>query len=80
MTHTIALQAYAFVLALVCIGLMTVVAHYLPASSGMVRVPRAVRVRAPSSPWPERLLRGGVVCLLVSFVVLAITCCMIANA
>ncbi|WP_322015827.1 hypothetical protein [Paraburkholderia sp. J12] len=80
MTYSIALQAFAFVLALICIGLMAVVAHYLPAPSGVVRVPRAVRIRVPSSRWPERLLHGGVVCLLVSFVALAITCFMIANA
>jgi hypothetical protein len=77
MTYSIALRMFALVLALICIGLMTIVAHYMPASGRVVRLPRAVHVPAPL--WPDFMLRGGVVCLLVSFVVLIATCCMIAS-
>jgi hypothetical protein len=77
MSYSIALRVYAFVLALISIGLMAVVAHYVPASKAAVRLPRVVRV--PAAHWPEFILRGGIVCLLVSFVVLIATCCLIAS-
>ncbi len=77
MTYSIALRVFAFVLALICISLMAMVAQYMPASSRAVRLPRAVHVPAPH--WPDFMLRGGLVCLLVSFVVLIATCCMIAS-
>lgn len=77
MTYSIALQVFAFVLALICIGLMAIVAHFMPAAGTAVRMPRALRV--PPAHWPEFMLRGGTVCLLVSFVVLIATCCLIAT-
>lgn len=77
MTYSIALRVFAFVLALICIGLMALVAHYLPASAAATRLPRAIHVPMPH--WPDFMLRGGTVCLLVSFVVLIATCCMIAS-
>jgi hypothetical protein len=77
MSYSIALRVCAFVLALVSIGLMTVVAHFVPARKAVMRLPRGIRV--PTPHWPEFVLRGGVVCLLVSFVVLIATCCLIAS-
>jgi hypothetical protein len=77
MSYSIALRIYALVLTLISIGLMAVVTHYMPARRAAVRLPRAVRVPAPH--WPELMLRGGTVCLLMSFVVLIATCCMIAS-
>jgi hypothetical protein len=77
MSYSIALRVYAFVLALISIGLMAVVAHFVPAQKAALRLPRAIRVPAPH--WPEFMLRSGMVCLLMSFVVLIATCCMIAS-
>jgi hypothetical protein len=77
MTYPIALRVFAFALALICIGLVALVAHCLPASGTLARLPRAIQVPAPH--WPDLMLRGGTVCLLVAFVVLIATCCMIAS-
>jgi hypothetical protein len=80
MTYPIALRVFAFALALICIGLMALVAlvaHYLPTSGTLARLPSAIQVPAPH--WPDLMLRGGTVCLLVAFVVLIATCCMIAS-
>jgi len=77
MSYSTALRVYAFVLALICIGLMAIVAHFVPVQRAAVRLPRAMRVPAPH--WPVIMVRGGMVCLLMSFVVLIATCCMIAN-
>lgn len=79
MNYTITLKVFAFVLVLVCVGLMAIVAHYAPAYGSGSPAPRAVRARVPAAHWPEFLLRGGLVCLLVSFVVLAFTCTLIAS-
>jgi hypothetical protein len=77
MIYSIALRVFAFALALICIGLMALVAHSLPASGTVVRLPRAIDLPVPH--WPDLMLRSGTVCLLVSFVVLIATCCMIAS-
>lgn len=79
MNYAIALKVLAFVLALVCIGLVAIVTHHAPAYSAGSPAPRAVRARVPAAHWPEFLLRGGLVGMLVSFVVLAFTCTLIAS-
>lgn len=79
MTYTIALQVFAVVLSLLCIGLVAMIAQHThrpqPVPSPL---PNAVQLdNAPR--WPETILRGGIMCLLVSFVVLAVTCILIAR-
>jgi hypothetical protein len=79
MTYDIALRLFAVMLSLLCIGLMVLIAQHThrpqpdsSASHFAIRFDRAPR-------WPETVLRGGTLCLLVSFVVLTATCILIAR-
>jgi hypothetical protein len=79
MTYDIALRVFAVVLSLLCIGLLALIAHHThrpqPDSSAAhfaVRFDREPR-------WPEAVMRGGAMCLLISFVVLTATCILIAR-
>jgi hypothetical protein len=79
MTYAVTLRLFAVMLALLCIGLMALIAHHTAA-------PRAdhtsahFAIRFDDAPrWPETVLRGGAVCLLVSFVLLTATCLLIAG-
>ncbi|CAG9238066.1 conserved hypothetical protein [Paraburkholderia tropica] len=81
MTYTTALGLFAIVLALLCIGLMAVLAHHS-------HVPRTDPLTADLSfgivdqapHWPEVAVRGGFICLLVSFVALTATCILIMSS
>lgn len=79
MTYTIALKVFAILLALLCIGLMSFVAHYTHAPQTQAPGPDlAIRPeRGPS--WPDATVRIGTVALLVSFVVLTGACLLIAG-
>lgn len=79
MTYAIALRIFAVMLSLLSIGLMAMVAQHTckpqpdsPAPHFVIRLDNAPR-------WPETVMRGGVLCLLVSFVVLTATCILIAH-
>jgi hypothetical protein len=90
MSYSTALHVFALVLALLCVGLMAVISHYTVSASPVPSVLHVSRseeptlqglhgLRAAAARWPELLMRGGVVCLLASFVVLVVTCCRIAS-
>ncbi|WP_035515067.1 hypothetical protein [Paraburkholderia nodosa] len=79
MTYAIALRVFAVLLTLICIGLMSFVAHYRlapqPQASGTsfaVGPERAPR-------WPDATVRIGTVGLLASFLVLTGACLLIAG-
>ena len=79
MTYATALQVFAVMLALLCIGLMAMIAqHTHKPQPDLSAPPFAIRVGTPPR-WPETVLRGGLMCLLVSFVVLTLTCVLIAG-
>ncbi|MBN3813015.1 hypothetical protein [Paraburkholderia sp. Ac-20347] len=78
MTYTVALSLCAVVLALLCIGLMAVLAHHSQAprtDPAMADLSFGVVDQMPA--WPEFAVRGGFICLLVSFVTLMATCLLI---
>ncbi|MCP3713384.1 hypothetical protein M3I54_42160 [Paraburkholderia sp. CNPSo 3274] len=79
MTYAIALRGLAVLLALICIGLMSFVAHYTHAPRPQAPGPNfAVRPeRAPR--WPDATVRIGTVALLASFLVLTGACLLIAG-
>jgi hypothetical protein len=83
MTYAIALRLFAVMLALLCIGLMSLIAHHTAAPRADQRVDQPAAhfaIRFDNAPrWPETVLRGGTVCLLVSFVLLTATCLLIAG-
>ncbi|WP_322061903.1 hypothetical protein [Paraburkholderia sp. J63] len=79
MTYATTLRIFAVMLSLLSIGLMAMVAQHThkprPDASAS---PYAIQL--DSTPgWPETVLRGGVMSLLASFVVLALTCMLIAR-
>jgi len=81
MTYTVALSLCAVVLALLCIGLMAVLAHHSKApctDPAMADLSFGVVDQAPA--WPEFAVRGGFICLLVSFVMLTATCLLIVSS
>ncbi|WP_321841811.1 hypothetical protein [Paraburkholderia bannensis] len=79
MTYAIALRLFAVMLALLCIGLMSLIAHHTHVPHADHSTPH-LAVRFDDTPrWPETVLRGGAVCLLISFVILTATCLLIAG-
>ncbi|WP_027815135.1 hypothetical protein [Paraburkholderia bannensis] len=79
MTYAIALRLFAVMLALLCIGLMSLIAHHTHVPQADHSTPH-LAVRFDDAPrWPETVLRGGTVCLLISFVILTVTCLLIAG-
>ncbi|QBQ98004.1 hypothetical protein [Paraburkholderia pallida] len=79
MTYAIALRIFAVVLSLLCIGLMAMIAqHTQKPQLDSSASPYAIRLDA-APRWPETVVRGGFICLLVSFVVLTVTCMLIAR-
>lgn len=79
MTYTIALRIFAVMLSLLAIGLMAMIAQHTHKPRPDAYAPFAIHFE--SAPrWPETMLRGGVLCLLVSFVVLTATCILIAGS
>ncbi|QGZ54310.1 hypothetical protein [Paraburkholderia acidiphila] len=79
MTYTIALRVFAILLALICIGLMSFVAHYTHMPQTQAPGPN-LAIRPEHAPrWPDATVRIGTVALLVSFVVLAGVCLLIAG-
>ncbi|WP_321934985.1 hypothetical protein [Paraburkholderia sp. J8-2] len=85
MTYAIALRVFAVLLALICIGLMSFVAHYTHAPQTQTPGPNlAIHLERPERTehaprWPDATVRIGTVALLVSFVVLAGVCLLIAG-
>ncbi|CAB3799463.1 hypothetical protein LMG28688_04945 [Paraburkholderia caffeinitolerans] len=78
MTYAIALRIFAVMLSLLAIGLMAMIAQHTHKPRPEANVPFAIHFE--SGPrWPETMLRGGVLCLLASFVVLTATCILIAG-
>jgi hypothetical protein len=79
MTYVIALQVFAVVLALLCIGLMALIAHHTHTPQ-TDQAAEAFAIRFDNAPrWPETAMRGGMMCLLISFVILTATCLLIAS-
>jgi hypothetical protein len=79
MTYAIALRIFAVMLALLCIGLMSLIAHHTHAPQTDRSMP-SFAIRFDQTPrWPETVLRGGAICLLVSFVLLTAICLLIAG-
>lgn len=79
MTYAIALRLFAVMLALLCIGLMSLIAHHTHVRQADPSMPH-LAIRFDDTPrWPEAVLRGGTICLLVSFVFLTVTCLLIAG-
>ncbi|MCX5544636.1 hypothetical protein M3A49_35105 [Paraburkholderia sp. CNPSo 3076] len=79
MTYAIALRVFAVLLTLICIGLMSFVAHFTlapqpqaPGTNFAVGPERAPR-------WPDATVRIGTVGLLASFLVLTGACLLIAG-
>lgn len=79
MTYAIILRIFAVMLSLLSIGLMAMVAQHThkpqPDASAS---PYAIQLQNGPG-WPETVLHGGVMCLLASFVVLALTCILITR-
>ncbi|POR46207.1 hypothetical protein B0G62_12656 [Paraburkholderia eburnea] len=79
MTYAIALRLFAVMLALLCIGLMSLIAHHTHVRQADPSMPH-LAIRFDDTPrWPETVLRGGMISLLVSFVFLTVTCLLIAG-
>jgi hypothetical protein len=66
MNYATALQFFAFMLALIGVGLIAIVAHFAHASSAVAPEPATLRAATPHMP--AGLPRGGVRCLIVSLV------------
>ena len=79
MAYTIALRIFAVLLALICIGLMSVVAHYTHAPQTQPPGPNLTLRPERALRWPDAAVRLGTVALLVSFVVLTGACLLIAG-
>ena len=82
MTYTIALRIFAVMLALLSIGLMAMIAQHTHKPQPAPSTPSVPHfaIRLGGTPrWSETMLRGGILCLLVSFVVLSATCILIAR-
>lgn len=79
MTYTIALRVFAVLLALICIGLMSFVAHYTHAPQTQAPGPNLTLRPERALRWPDAAVRLGTVALLVSFVVLTGACLLIAG-
>jgi hypothetical protein len=80
MTYSIALRVFAILLALICIVLMTFVAHYTHAPQPQPPGPNFAFDPARAPRWPDTTVRLGTLVLLGSFVVLAGVCLLIAGA
>ncbi|WP_322043115.1 hypothetical protein [Paraburkholderia sp. J67] len=79
MTYAIALRVFAVMLALLCIGLMSLIAHHTHTPQAESSAPQ-LSIRIDNTPgWPETVMRGGTLCLLISFVLLTATCLLIAG-
>jgi hypothetical protein len=79
MTYAIALRVFAVLLALICIGLMSFVAHYTHAPQSRAPGPN-LTLRSEHVPrWPDATVRIGTVGLLASFLVLTGACLLIAG-
>ena len=79
MTYTIALRVFAVLLALICICLMSFVAHYTRAPQTQAPGPN-LTLRPERAPrWPDATVRIGTVAMLVSFLVLTGACLLIAG-
>lgn len=79
MTYAATLRIFAVMLSLLSIGLMAMIAQHThkpqPDASAS-----PYSIHLDNGPrWPESVLRGGVISLLASFVVLAATCILIAR-
>jgi hypothetical protein len=79
MTYSIALRVFAVLLALICIGLMTFVAHYTHAPQPQAPGPNLAVDPALAPRWPDATVRVGTLVLLISFVVLTGVCLLIAG-
>ncbi|WP_321964948.1 hypothetical protein [Paraburkholderia sp. J7] len=82
MTYAIALRVFAVLLALICVGLMSFVAHYTHAPQTQSPGPNlAIHPERPEHAprWPDATVRIGTLALLVSFVVLTGACLLIAG-
>ncbi|WP_233881054.1 hypothetical protein [Paraburkholderia flagellata] len=80
MTYTIALRVFAVLLALICICLMSFVAHYTHAPQTQAPPGPNLTLRPERAPcWPDATVRIGTVALLVSFLVLTGACLLIAG-
>ncbi|CAM2189958.1 Protein-export membrane protein SecG [Paraburkholderia sacchari] len=80
MTYAIALRIFAVMLSLLAIGLMAMIAQHTNKPRPEFKAPHFA-IHFDNAPrWPETLLRRGILCLLVSFVILTATCILIAGA
>jgi hypothetical protein len=79
MTYAIALRVFAVLLTLICIGLMSFVAHYRLAPQLQAPGPNFAVGPERTPRWPDATLRIGTVGLLVSFLVLTGACLLIAG-
>lgn len=79
MTYSIALKVFAVLLALICFGLMSFVAHYTHAPQPQVPGPNLVVDLERAPRWPDTTVRIGTLTLLVSFVLLTGAALMIAG-
>lgn len=80
MTYAVALQIFAVMLSLLSIGLIAMIAQHTHKPPRVDSPAPAFAIRLGRAPhWPETLLRGGAMGLLLSFVVLTITCVLIAR-
>ncbi|HKT94997.1 MAG TPA: hypothetical protein VJS30_00485 [Paraburkholderia sp.] len=79
MTYTIALRTFAVMLSMLSIGLMAMVAQHTRKPQPDSPAPHFAIHFENAPRWPETVLRGGILCLLVSFVVLSATCILIAR-
>lgn len=70
MDYSLALRFFVVMLTLICIALVPFIARRDPAP-----VAHTVRIHSmPREQWPGMVTRAGVVCLLVSFVLLLALC------
>jgi hypothetical protein len=79
MTYSIALRVFAVLLLLICIGLMTFVAHYTYAPQPQAPGPNLTVDVTRTPLWPDATVRLGTLALLVSYVVLTGVCLLIAG-
>ncbi|MEX3943739.1 hypothetical protein AB4Y44_30175 [Paraburkholderia sp. BR10937] len=79
MTYAIALRGFAVLLALICVGLMSFVAHYTHTPKHQARGPNFTFRPEHVPRWPDATVRIGTVGLLASFLVLTGACLLIAG-
>ncbi|MFX1803108.1 hypothetical protein PWR66_05530 [Paraburkholderia sp. A1RO-5] len=70
MTYAIALRIFAVMLSLLAIGLMAMIAQHTHKPRPEPNAPHFAIHPGHAPRWAETILRGGVLCLLASFVVL----------